>query len=141
MRRTKQSQSIPQGTKEQNLKQEKTVLEAFGTWTEKASVGILPKSKLGAAFTYAFNQKEGLMIYLFDVNCVLSNNLTENRFPLVTICRKKWLFSGSPACTAASAGIYSLIETAKVNSINPNKYIPFILSDISGSVFREYPEF
>lgn len=131
----------PKGRKEQRLKQEKPVLEAFWLWAEKACIGILPQSKLGAAFTYAFNQKEGLMNYLLDGNCAFSNNLAENSIRPFTIGRKNWLFSGSPAGAAASAGIYSLIETAKANGINPNKYIQFILSDIPGSAFMEYPEF
>ncbi len=102
---------------------------------------MLPKSKLGAAFTYAFNQKEGLMNYLLDGNCAFSNNLAKHSIRPFTIGRKNWLFSGSPAGAAASAGIYSLIETAKANGINPNKYIKFILSDIPGSAFMEYPGF
>lgn len=54
----------PKRRKAQRLKQEKPVLEAFWSWAENACVGILPQSKLGAAFTYAFNQKEGLINYL-----------------------------------------------------------------------------
>ena len=100
-----------------------------------------PKSKLGAAFTYAFNQKEGLMNYLLDGNCAISNNLAENSIRPFTIGRKNWLFSGSPKGATASAGIYSLVETAKANGLNPTKYIQFILSDIPGSAFMEYPEY
>ena len=103
--------------------------------------GVLPKSKLGQAFTYAFNQKEGLMNYLLDGNCFISNNLAENSIRPFTIGRKNWLFSGSPKGAQASAGIYTLIETAKANGLNPLKYIQFILSDIPGTAFHEYPEF
>lgn len=127
--------------KEQRLIQEKPVLEAFWAWAETASAGILPKSKLGTAFTYAFNQKEGLMNYLLDGNCAISNNLAENSIRPFTIGRKNWLFAGSPRGAIASAGIYSLIETAKANGINPNKYIQFLLSDIPGSAFIEFPEY
>lgn len=62
----------PEGKKEQRLIQELPVLEAFWSWAESAAVGILPKSKLGTAFTYAFNQKEGLMNYLRDGHLALS---------------------------------------------------------------------
>lgn len=81
------------------------------------------------------------MNYLLDGNCAFSNTLAENSIRPFTIGRKNWLFSGSPAGAAASAGIYSLIETAKANGINPNKYMQFILSDMPGSAFMEYPEF
>lgn len=129
------------GRKEQRLIQEIPVLEAFWSWAEKVSTGILPKSKLGAAFTYAFNQKEGMMNYLLDGNCAISNNLAENSIRPFTIGRKNWLFSGSPKGATASAGIYSLVETAKANGLYPTKYIQFILSDIPGSAFMEYPEY
>lgn len=129
------------GRKEQRLIQEVPVLEAFWSWAETVSIGILPKSKLGAAFTYAFNQKEGLMNYLLDGNCAISNNLAENSIRPFTIGRKNWLFSGSPKGAKASAGIYTLIETAKANGLNPRRYIQYILGDMPGTAFRQYPEF
>lgn len=129
------------GRLEQRLEQELPVLEAFWLWAKTTSTGILPKSKLGQAFTYAFNQKDGLMNYLLDGNCALSNNLAENSIRPFTIGRKNWLFSGSPKGAEASAGIYTLIETAKANGLNPNKYIKYILGDIPGSTFLEHPEF
>lgn len=55
--------------------------------------------------------------------------------------RKNWLFSGSPKGAETNAGIYTLIETAKANGLNPWKYIKFILSDIPGTSFLEYPEY
>lgn len=102
---------------------------------------MLPKSKPGWAFNYAFNHKEGLMTYLEDGHCSISNNLSENSIRPFTIVRKNWLFSGSPKGAAASAGVYTLIETAKANGLNPTKYIEYILKDIPGSAFMEYPEF
>ena len=120
----------PEGRKEERLIQEKPVLEAFWSWAETASAGILPKPKLGEAFTYAFNQKNGLMNYLLDGNCSISNNLAGNSIRPFTIGRKNWLFSGSPKGADASAGIYTLIETARVNGLNSRKYIQYILGDI-----------
>lgn len=81
------------------------------------------------------------MNYLLDGNCAISNNLAENRIRPFTIGRKNWLFSGSPKGAAASAGIYTLVETAKAIRINPNRYIQFILRDIPGSAFLEFPEY
>ncbi|MDR1769413.1 MAG: IS66 family transposase [Hungatella sp.] len=130
-----------EGRKEQRLIQEKPVLDAFWSWVEESAMKVLPSSKLGKAFTYAANQKAGLMNYLLDGNCSISNNLAENSIRPFTIGRKNWLFSGSPRGAEASAGIYSLIETAKANGLNPMKYIQFILGDIPGTSFLEYPEY
>lgn len=123
------------------LEQAKPELEAFWSWAKKTAPTVLPKSKLGEAFNYAFNHKEGLMTYLEDGHCSISNNLSENSIRPFTIGRKNWLFSGSPKGAAASAGVYTLIETAKANGLNPTKYIEYILKDIPGSAFMEYPEF
>lgn len=125
----------------ERLKQAKPELEAFWSWAEKTAPTVLPKSKLGEAFGYAFNHKEGLMAYLEDGNCSISNNLSENSIRPFTIGRKNWLFSGSPKGATASAGVYTLIETAKANGLNPTKYIEYILKDIPGTAFMEYPEF
>ena len=57
------------------------------------------------------------------------------------IGRKNWLFSGSPKGAEASAGIYTLVETAKANGLAPMKYIKYILSDMPGSAFLEHPEY
>lgn len=131
----------PEGRKEERLLQEKPVLDAFCSWVSDTAPAVMRKSKLGEAFGYAINQQEGLMNYLLDGNCSVSNNLAENSIRLFTIGRKNWLFSGSPKGAAASAGVYTLIETAKANGLNPTKYIQFILSDIPGTSFRQHPEF
>lgn len=81
------------------------------------------------------------MNYLLDGNCSISNNLAENSIRPFTIGRKNWLFSRIPKGAEASAGVYTLIETAKANGLNAYKYIQFILSDIPGIAFLQYPEF
>ena len=126
--------------KEQRLKQEPPVLDAFWSWVNSCQQKTLPKSAIGKALIYAQNQKEGLMNYLKDGNCSISNNLAENSIRPFTIGRKNWLFSGSPKGAAASAAIYSLIETAKANGLNPYRYLTLILEDLPGFPFLQHPE-
>ena len=76
-----------------------------------------------------------------DGNCSISNSLAENCIRPFVIGRKNWLFSGSPKGADASAGIYTLVETAKANGLAPMKYIKYILSDMPGSAFLEHPEY
>lgn len=129
--------------KAERLKQEKPVIEAFMTWVEsaRASGRILPKSKLSEALNYAHNHKDDLMNYLGDGECSISNNLAENSIRPFTVGRKNWLFSGSPMGAAASAAVYSIVETAKVNNLNPYKYLHFIFSELPGVLFGQYPEY
>jgi len=125
--------------KNERLKQEKPVLEAFWAWADSARA--LPKSKLGEAIKYAVGHKNELMNYLEDGNCDISNNLAENCIRPFTIGRKNWLFSGSPKGATASAAVYSMVETAKANGLSPYKYLYYIFSELPGVMFGQYPQF
>lgn len=127
--------------KSERLKHAKPVLDAFWSWVDSTKGKVLPKSKLSEAINYALNHKEDLMNYLLDGNCSISNNLAENCIRPFTIGRKNWLFSGSPKGAAASAAVYSIIESAKANGLNPYKYLYFIFSELPGVQFGQNPEF
>lgn len=103
------------------------VLEAYWAWVKENADKVLPKSKIGKAFQYTLNQKEGLMNYLKDGHCEISNNIAENSIRPFTVGRRNWLFSGSPKGASASAIVYSLVETAKANGLNPYKYLNLLL--------------
>lgn len=94
---------------------------------EKNADKVLPKSKISKAFQYTLNQREGLMNYLQDGHCEISNNIAENSIRPFTVGRRNWLFSGSPKGASASAVVYSLVETAKANGLNPYKYLNLLL--------------
>lgn len=123
------------------LEQAKPVLDDFWAWLHSIKQKVLPKSKLGRAINYALNHKEEFMNYLEDGNCSISNNLAENSIRPFTVGRKNWLFSGSPRGAAASAAVYSIIESAKANDLNPYKYLNFIFSELPGVQFGQNPEF
>ena len=78
------------------------------------------------------NQKQYLENYLLDGRLSISNNAAENAIrPFVieqfVIGRKNWLFSDTPKGAAASAGIYSIVETAKANGLDPYDYLELLL--------------
>lgn len=113
-------------TKRQELA--KPVLEAFWSWLE--TVNALPGGKLGKAVAYAVNQKQYLENYLMDGRLSISNNAAENAIRPFVIGRKNWLFSDTPKGAAASAGIYSIVETAKANGLDPYDYLKLLLLDM-----------
>ena len=115
----------PEQKKKERLDREKPLLEAFWSWAEISSAGELPKSKLHTAFQYALNNRQEFFNYLGDGNCSISNSLAENCIRPFVIGRKNWLFAGSPKGAAASAGIYTLVETAKANGLDAKKYIKY----------------
>ena len=82
-----------------------------------------PKSLLGRAIGYALKLWDRLVAYLEDGRLRPDNNLAENAIRPFAVGRKNWLFSGHPRGADASATIYSLIETAKANGLEPYRYL------------------
>ena len=70
------------------------------------------------------------MDYLEDGRLSLDNNGAENSIRPFVIGRKNWLFSGTPEGAQASAVLYSLIETAKVNKLEPYSYLRYIFEKL-----------
>jgi transposase len=128
----------PEERKKLRLKTEKPLLEAFWCWLEK--LDPLSGSKLGKAVVYAKNQRTYLENYLLDGRCSISNNLAENSIRPFTTGRKNWMFSDSTKGADASAAVYSVIETAKANGLEPFQYLNFLLMYIPETNFKEHPE-
>lgn len=107
------------------LKDQKPVIEAFLVWInkQKAPNG----SRLARALTYAGNQQCYMMTYLEDGHCSISNNMSENAIRPVTVGRRNWLFCDTTAGADASMMVYSLLETARSNGLNPQKYLEYLL--------------
>jgi len=114
------------------LRQEKAkpVLHNFGLWLRETAPKVPPQSLLGKAITYSLNQWQRLIIYVDDGCLRPDNNLAENAIRPFVIGRKNWLFAGSPEGADASAALYSLIETAKLNKLDPHKYMLYLLEKI-----------
>lgn len=125
------------------VRQEKSkpLVDAFLLWIDENQNKYMRNSKLGKAFSYTLNQKEGLIQFLNDGNIPLSNNIAENAIRPFTVGRKNWLFAGSPNGAKASAIVYSIIETAKANQLNPFKYLNRLMSELPGLAYDEYPDY
>ena len=90
------------------------------------------KSTTTIAINYAMNNKVALMRFLDDGHIEIDNNAAERAMRSIAIGRKNWLFAGSDQGGSTAANIYSLIETAKLNNINPWQYLEKVLRTIPG---------
>jgi transposase len=108
----------------------KPMLEKFRQWLEKKSLQVVPKSLLGKAVSYTLDQWPRLVEYLEIGYATPDNNLAENAIRPFVVGRKNWLFAGTPEGAAASAAMYSLIETAKVNGLDTYKYLRFLFENL-----------
>ena len=109
---------------------EKPVLEAYWSWVDESIKNVLPKSAVGKALNYSSSNRENLSRYIYDGNIPISNNLAENSIRPLVIGRKNFLFCGSPGGAAATACIYSIIETAKANGLDAHKYVEYLLKEM-----------
>ena len=100
------------------------VVDEYYGWLENI---FKPVGKLKKAITYSLNQREFLCAFLDHGEIEISNNQVENAIRPIVVGRKNWLFCDTPAGADASMKIYSMIETAKANELDPLKYLSFLL--------------
>lgn len=117
----------PEERTKQRLKEEKPILDALLVWADSISGSVAPKSTLGKALHYLREQWPYLLRYLEDGRLELSNNRAERSIKPFVIDRKNFLFANTTLGAQASAVIYSLIETAKENQLDPYRYLLWIL--------------
>lgn len=113
---------------EERLKNAKPLLDEFWDWV--MLLNPLPNSSLGKAVTYALNQKEPLSNFLLDGRIEISNNRAENAIRPYVTGRKNWLFADTTRGAKASAIVYSMIESAKLNNLNPYMYLVHLLTNL-----------
>ena len=121
------------------LRQERTVsrLSQFRAWLEsrQAERGgpVLPKSPMGQAIQYAFNQWDALCVYTTDGRLNIDNNASENALRRVAIGRKNWLFAGSDNGGRTAATLFSLIATCQRHQVEPMAYLRDVLTRIAAT--------
>jgi len=122
----------PEERYEKRLEQEKPVLDALLSWANETQAKTAPKSAMGRAIHYLLEQWPYLTRYLEDGRLELSNNRAERSIKPFVMGRKNWLFANTPGGAQASTVIYSLIETAKENKLDPYKYLLWVLQSALG---------
>ena len=101
------------------------VLEEYFCWVN--TLDPEKGGKLAEAATYARNQKTALCAFVQHGNVPISNNLAENAIRPFAVGRKNWLFCDTVKGAEASAIVYSLVESAKANGIEPFAYLQHVL--------------
>jgi hypothetical protein len=95
------------------------ILAQLKSWLKKTQPQVTPQSVLGKAVNYLASNWSRLERYVETGFLPIDNNPTERAIKTFVIGRKAWLFSDMPKGATASAQIYSLVETAKVNGQEP----------------------
>ena len=105
-------------------------LAAIYAWMQRTLPQVTPKSALGTALSYMRDQWSMLVRYPERGDLPIDNNRCENAIRPFVLGRKAWLFSDTVAGAKASAVIYSLIETAKANGLEPYHWLRQVLREL-----------
>jgi transposase len=121
--------------KRERKERSQVILEKFRKYLEKRSGEVPGETLLGKAVNYTLNQWDKLIAYLDCAELTPDNNISENAIRPFVVGRKNWLFYKSPVGAETACILYSVIETAKLNGLNPLNYlktlferIPYVVS-------------
>jgi transposase len=106
------------------------ILLSFHRWLKIQSAEVLPSSALGTAVKYTLNQWPHLVNYLAHAELTPDNNAAERGIRPFVMGRKNFVMCGSPEGAKSSCALYSLIETAKANKLNPYTYLKTVFEKI-----------
>ena len=119
------------------LERSRPVLNAFHAWLENQAKNAVPKCTLGQAINYCRNQWPKLIAFLLDGRLELDNNRSERSIRPFVIGRNNWLFANTPKGAKASAIIYSMVETAKENGLDPYHYLKYLFEVLPNITTRQ----
>ena len=97
-------------------------------WLRVQHARVSPKSETGKAIAYALNHWNALTRFLGDGRICLSNNAAERALRGVAVGRRNWTFAGSDRGGERAAAIYTLIESTKLNGVDPQAWLADVLA-------------
>jgi transposase len=118
-------------------KESKPIIGKLKIWLDKSLSGILPESAIGKALRYLHNQWASFIVFLQDGRYPIDNNPAENAIRPFVIGRKNWLFATSQRGASASANLYSLVESAKLNGVEPYAYLHRVFTGLPNATCLE----
>ncbi len=113
------------------------VLKKFRKWLKTQSGVVVPESLVGKAISYTLNEYVRLVRYLKYDFISPDNNAAERAIRPFVVGRRNWLFQNTPLGAYASSTMYSLIETAKANNLEPYRYLELLFRKIPGVETKE----
>jgi transposase len=136
-KQARENKLTPEALKKERQEKALPILLEFKKWLDSRIELVPPKSLLGKAISYTLNQWHRLIRYVEDGRIPIDNNLAENAIRPFVIGRKNWLFSSTPEGARASATLYSLIETAKANNLEPYWYLRYLFENMPDAMTAE----
>lgn len=108
----------------------KPLLKDLRTWLDTTRPKVTPSARLGQAIAYADKYWARIERYTARGDLPIDNNRCEGAIRPFVVGRKAWMFSDTPAGANASAMIYSLVETAKANRLDPYAWMRLLMREL-----------
>lgn len=110
----------------------KPLVEEYFAWvrSQLENTAVPPKGKTAEGLKYSINQEKYLKVFLTDGNVPIDNSASERAIRTFCIGKKNWMFHDSIMGAQASAIIYSISETAKLNNLRPYYYFKHLLTEL-----------
>ena len=105
------------------------MLDAFFTWAQAAERKVSARSNLAAALRYIIKRRTALTRSATDAR--LEADIAENAIPSIALGRRNWLFAGSDSGGKRAAAMSSILQTAKLNGVNPQAHLTDTLSKVA----------
>ena len=112
-------------------RQAKAIFDDLETWLHAQLPKVSGKSPLAKAIRYALSRMPKTRPYLDNGFLELDNNTVERAVKPVALGRKNWMFAGSQRGGKAMAIAFTLIETAKLNEVDPQAWLTDVLARIA----------
>ncbi len=125
----------PHDDRRKARKQSKLTALDFFAWADNVLGQVSARTPLAEALRYAVRLKPALLAYTGDGRLEIDNNLAENALRGIAVGRKNWMFAGADCGGERAAAMYSLLETAKLNGVNPQHW----LTDVLDRIGRGHP--
>ena len=108
------------------------LVEEFFAWVKQQvnDCAVPPKSKKGQGLNFIINQEKYLKVFLEDGDAPIDNSASERAIRTFCLGKKNWMFHNTAKGASASAMVYSISETAKLNNLRPYYYFKYILTEL-----------
>ena len=107
------------------------LLASFFDWADKVVTRLSAKSELAEALRYTTKRQDALTRFVTDGRLEIDNNIAENAMRGIALGRKNYLFAGADTGGDRAASMYTIVQTAKLNDVNPEAYLRDTLAKIA----------
>jgi len=107
------------------------LLTALKSWLDAEQKRLSKKSAIGKAIQYSLGRWDALVRYTSDGRLAIDNNPAERALRTIAVTRKNYLFLGSDEGGRRAAAIYTIVESAKLNGLNPQAYLADVIDRLA----------